>query len=114
MSLQGVAAVRMLPAARRNLWAAAWWRFARNRVRVLAAGTALLIVAASVAAPLVAPTRYDVAEIAESLQQPSPRHWLMAAGHRWKWPWPSWPWPCWSVFRWGWRQDLPEAGSTTP
>ncbi|HVH30040.1 MAG TPA: ABC transporter permease, partial [bacterium] len=76
MSVQGVAAVRMLPAARRNLWAAAWWRYARNRVRVAAAAVGLLIVAASVAAPLLAPTRYDVAVIAESLQYPSARHWL--------------------------------------
>src|SRR2546426_379829 len=76
MSLEGVAAVRMIPAAPRNLWATAWWRYARNPVRVLAAAAALVIVAASVLAPLLAPTRYDVSVIAESLQQPSVRHWL--------------------------------------
>src|SRR2546429_5848720 len=76
MSLEGVAAVRMIPAARRNLWAPVWWRYARKPVRVLGAGVALVIVAASVLAPLLAPTRYDVSVIAESLQQPSVRHWL--------------------------------------
>src|SRR5256886_16007055 len=76
MSVEGVAAIRMIPAAPRNLWATAWWRYARNPVRVLAAAAALVIVAASVLAPLLAPTRYDVSVIAESLQQPSVRHWL--------------------------------------
>ena len=76
MSFEGVAAIRMIPAAPRNLWATAWWRYARNPVRVLAAAAALVIVAASVLAPLLAPTRYDVSVIAESLQQPSVRHWL--------------------------------------
>src|SRR2546430_16531585 len=76
MSFEGVAAVRMIPAAPRNLWATAWWRYARNPVRVLAAAAALVIVAASVLAPLLAPTRYDVSVITESLQQPSVRHWL--------------------------------------
>src|SRR5207247_10766526 len=76
MSFEGVAAVRMIPAAPRNLWATAWWPYARNPVRVLAAAPALVIVAASVLAPLLAPTRYDVSGIAESLQQPSVRHWL--------------------------------------
>ena len=37
MSFEGVAAIRMIPAAPRNLWATAWWRYARNPVRVLAA-----------------------------------------------------------------------------
>src|SRR2546428_13119620 len=76
MSFEGVAAVRMIPGAPRNLWATAWWRYARNPVRVLAAAAALVIVAASVLAPLLAPTRYDVSVIAESLQQPTVRHWL--------------------------------------
>src|SRR3989449_6342330 len=76
MSFEGVAAVRMIPGAPRNLWATAWWRYARNPVRVLAAAAAFVIVAASVLAPLLAPTRYDVSVIAESLQQPSIRHWL--------------------------------------
>src|SRR5438876_5416593 len=76
MSFEGVAAIRMIPAAPRNLWATAWWRYARNPVRVLAAAAALVIVAASVLAPLLAPTRYAVSVIAESLQQPSVRHWL--------------------------------------
>lgn len=76
MSAQGVTAVRMAPVMPRTPWAAAWNRFAHNPVRMLAAGAALMIVAASVLAPLVAPTRYDVADIAESLQQPSARHWL--------------------------------------
>src|SRR5205807_1172800 len=37
MSFEGVAAIRMIPAAPRNLWATAWWRYARNPVRVLGA-----------------------------------------------------------------------------
>src|SRR2546428_12284619 len=76
MSFEGVEAIRMIPAAPRNLCATPWWRYARNPVRVRAAAAALVIVAASVLAPLLAPTRYDVSVIAESLQQPSVRHWL--------------------------------------
>src|SRR5207244_12748052 len=52
------------------------WRYARSPGRVLAAEAAFVIVAASVLAALLAPTRYDVSVIAESLQQPSVRHWL--------------------------------------
>jgi oligopeptide transport system permease protein len=48
----------------------------RNPVRVAGAGASLFILATSFLAPLVAPTRYDVANIAESLQRPSVRHWL--------------------------------------
>jgi len=42
----------------------------------LAAATAGLIVAAAVFAPLLAPQRYDVADLGESLQQPTTHHWL--------------------------------------
>jgi oligopeptide transport system permease protein len=76
VSLAGVAVIRSRPPVRGGLWAAAWRRYTRNPLRVLAAGTSLLIVAASLGAPLLAPTRYDVASIAESLQHPSARHWL--------------------------------------
>jgi len=76
MSLEGVASVRVMPEVRRGLWGAAWHGYARNPVRVVAAAAALLIVAASAFAPLLAPTRYDFATIEESLQQPSSRHWL--------------------------------------
>jgi len=61
---------------RRGLWTDAWRRFARNPVRIGAAATALLIVALSLLAPLIAPARYDVVNIAEPLAPPSPRHWL--------------------------------------
>jgi ABC-type dipeptide/oligopeptide/nickel transport system permease subunit len=76
MSLQGVAAARLIRTAPRSPWATAWWQYIRNPVRVLAALAALLIVGASVLAPVLAPTRYDVADIADSLQPPSSRHWL--------------------------------------
>jgi ABC-type dipeptide/oligopeptide/nickel transport system permease subunit len=51
-------------------------RYGRNPVRTVAALAAVLIVVLSVLAPLIAPTRYDVANLADSLQQPSRRHWL--------------------------------------
>ena len=76
MSLQGVAAVRVIRTVPRSPWATAWWQYARNPLRLLAASVALLIVGASILAPLLAPTRYDVANIEESLQSPSSRHWL--------------------------------------
>jgi oligopeptide transport system permease protein len=53
-----------------------WRRYADNPVRVAGAGAALLIVAASLLAPLIAPTRYDVATLSDALQHPSARHWL--------------------------------------
>ena len=61
---------------RRGLWADAWRRFARNPVRIAAAATALLIFAASLLSPLIAPARYGTVNIAEVLQPPSARHWL--------------------------------------
>lgn len=76
MSVEGIAAVRATPEAARGHRVTAWRRYASNPVRVLAAAAALLIVAAAVFAPLLAPVRYDVANIEESLQQPSTRHWL--------------------------------------
>jgi oligopeptide transport system permease protein len=60
----------------RSAWAVARRRYGRNPVRVAAAAVAFLIVASSLAAPLLAPARYDYANIAETLQPPSARHWL--------------------------------------
>ncbi len=62
--------------AGRGLWRETWRRYMRNPVRVAGACASLLVIAMSVLAPLIAPPHYDVARIAESLQQPSARHWL--------------------------------------
>lgn len=75
MSVEGIAAARPAPQVRGHR-VTAWRRYASNPVRVLAAASAALIVAAAVFAPLLAPARYDVAILGESLQQPSARHWL--------------------------------------
>ena len=48
----------------------------RNPIRVAAAVIALIVVALSLFAQLIAPVRYDVADIAASLQYPGTRHWL--------------------------------------
>lgn len=60
----------------RGLWRETWRRYMRNPMRVAGACASLLVIATSVLAPLIAPMHYDVARIAESLQQPSARHWL--------------------------------------
>src|SRR5579864_3208488 len=61
---------------RRGAWTRFYARFSHNPLHVVAAGFAIVIVASSLLAPVIAPTRYDFANIAESLQQPSVRHWL--------------------------------------
>jgi oligopeptide transport system permease protein len=63
-------------APRRGAWTRFYARFSHNPLHVVAAGFAVVIVASSLLAPAIAPTRYDFANIAESLQQPSVRHWL--------------------------------------
>ena len=61
---------------RRGVWSETWRRYMRNPVRVAGAAASLLVLVTSLLAPLLAPRRYDIATIAESLQQPSARHWL--------------------------------------
>ena len=62
--------------ASRGLWGETWRRYMRNPVRVAGAGASLLILVSSLLAPLLAPMRYDLANIAEALQRPSVGHWL--------------------------------------
>ncbi len=57
-------------------WGKAYRRYARNPIRACAGVVALLVVTSSFLAPVIAPTRYDVANIAETLAAPSARHWL--------------------------------------
>jgi len=76
MSVEGVAVGRATAVAARGHRVTAWRRYASHPIRVLAAATAGLIVAAAVFAPLLAPQRYDVADLGESLQQPTTHHWL--------------------------------------
>ena len=55
--------------ASRGLWGETWRRYMRNPVRVAGAGASLLILVSSLLAPLLAPMRYDLANIAEALQR---------------------------------------------
>jgi oligopeptide transport system permease protein len=60
----------------RGFWQGVYRRYIRNPLHIVAAIVATLIVASSLLAPFISPTRYDFANIMESLEQPTARHWL--------------------------------------
>ncbi len=57
-------------------WRRFHFRYAREPIRACAGVVALLIVLSAFSAPVLAPVRYDVANITETLAPPGPHHWL--------------------------------------
>lgn len=70
------AAAKVRPRVRSSPWHDAWRRYRRNRMALLGGIIASLIVLVALLAPILAPQGYEYSNLAETLQGPSPTHWL--------------------------------------
>jgi ABC-type dipeptide/oligopeptide/nickel transport system permease subunit len=70
--------VQLEPAKRAStsFWHAAWYRYRRNRLSVVAGAVALVILVVAVVAPWVAPYREATIDLTHVLARPTWHHWL--------------------------------------